>query len=75
LTRALRCFDFVCEGNGKVLERDAAALIVQQQVILTEPELSRALAGLEQIRWRQEGLSRFFSARNRFSWFILLREL
>src|SRR5208282_965070 len=50
----LRFLQFVDGGDRVVLERDAAALVVAQQLILAEAELAGAFAGNEHRRGREE---------------------
>src|SRR5438552_19095204 len=47
--------DLVRQGYGVVLERDAAALVVAEQLVATKAEFSGALTRHEHRRRRQEG--------------------
>jgi hypothetical protein len=45
-----RLFDFISQRDGIILERDAAALVVGQQLVAAEAKLPGALAGHEHRR-------------------------
>ena len=52
----LRLFEFVHRRDREILKRDfAVAFAVDQKLVLAEPELSGALAEIDQRRRRQEG--------------------
>src|SRR5271166_5148825 len=48
-------FQFVDGGDRVVLPRNAAALLVGQELVLAEPEFAGPLAGADHCRGRQEG--------------------